>query len=319
MLYSESSRTDFYKQAANNFANSAILGRYTATVHVEGITDIDFWSQIFHHFYPTGKFHFIYYSKSSSGSYASGSLHCLDYKPYLSSRFFVCIDSDNRYLSKESDINIKNLIFQTYTYSIENHYCYAPRLNYVCKKATGLTKSPFNFDSFLLNYSHIIYDLFVWHHYLLRIGNKELDVIPFNDLITFRGKIVNWQIENNGEFMLYKIHQRVKAKIIFLQQKYPDFNLEKEKEIYSNLGVNRDNVYLFIRGHHLMDFMGKIGQICCDNVMRHKNNADRMKVQPFISTLINKLWFDNYICMEKIGSDIINFYNFKNNDNTNEN
>lgn len=54
MIADPAAKNDFYRRAANNFANSAIIRRYTATVHVEGESDISFWGQILHRFYPSG-------------------------------------------------------------------------------------------------------------------------------------------------------------------------------------------------------------------------------------------------------------------------
>lgn len=308
-MFNPKAREDFYRRAANNFANSALIRRLTAIVHVEGETDVDFWRQIFSHYYPTGKFHFIYYSKSTSGIDSSGSTQCLNYLQFLSKRFFVCIDSDNKYVMGESTLSIKDFVFQTYTYSIENHYCYAPHLNYGLKK---ITKSPnvyFNFSVFLKRYSNIIYDLLIWHIYLTKNGYRDLDIIPFNNIITHKGKIAQWQLNNNGRSILDKIQRNVNTRITSLRNKYPDIQLDEEHNRCKELGLNRDNAYLFVRGHHIYNLVTKIGQIYCDTYYRNSNRRRESRNNTsFRKVVTDSLYFDNYLFMNKIGNDITNFF-----------
>ena len=318
MIADPAAKNDFYRRAANNFANSAIIRRYTATVHVEGESDISFWGQILHRFYPSGKFHFIYYSKSLSGNEASGSTHCMNYLPYLSKHFFICIDSDNRYLKHTDNLTINDFVFQTYAYSIENHYCYAPHLSYICKIMTGAQNPVFNFELFLKDYSNIVYPLFIWHQYFLRIGSEELDVIPFNNLITFKGRISEWQLIDNGKFILDKIQQRVTSRLNNIKHDYPDINIEEEEKLCKDLGVTPDTVYLFVRGHHLADFISKVGQICTDKMLREqsesksskkkKSNTQIKTNKTFKQLLTGRVWIAKYFCMNMIKQDIKSFF-----------
>lgn len=118
-----------YEHWANYYAGEAVLLKFDATIHVEAFDDSVFWEKTLNNYTSGKKFNFIYHSLTPSGSDATGVNHCLKYKDYLNKRFFICIDSDYRYLLQEAGISSANLIFQTYTYSIENHLCYAKKLN----------------------------------------------------------------------------------------------------------------------------------------------------------------------------------------------
>ncbi|MDL2228332.1 DUF4435 domain-containing protein [Bacteroidales bacterium OttesenSCG-928-K03] len=327
-----SSREEFYKLAAANYAGTAVIRKMTASVHVEGTSDIHFWKKVFKEFYPQGKFNFIAHSKSynenrENNSMASGSMHCLNYKPYLSDKFFICIDSDERYLREEQDINIKNYIFQTYTYSIENHYCFAPKLNYGCLIATGvdvkqylpiLTKNFFDFRVFLKAYSNTIYELFIWHIYFSKTDSSELCVIPFNNIITIKGKIPYNQVAHNGAGLISRLRDKVRSKINKLERDYPDIDIQQTKKELQKLGVTPDNVYLFIRGHNLLGFVSKIGERCCEYLLNlEKENKGYNKesirkiherTKSFKNVIQRKIWFRGYSCIDKVKHDINWFF-----------
>lgn len=61
---------------------------------------------------------------------------------YLNSKFFICLDSDLRHLLKQPGMSAADHIAPTYTYSWENHYCFAERL----QKAFAKNVCPFRKD-----------------------------------------------------------------------------------------------------------------------------------------------------------------------------
>lgn len=324
-MFNIENKEDFYRLAALNFAGTAAMNRYTAVVHVEGKTDIVFWRKILDQYYPQGKFHFIYYSKTfkynEDGTMSSGSSQCLNYKPYLSEKFFICIDSDYRYLQQEEGINIKNFIFQTYTYAIENHYCYAPSLNKALEKAAQIKNDFFDFNIFLKNYSNTIYEFFIWHQLLL---NEDTDidsirVIPFNNIITVKGKIQTWQLNNNGQGLINRIKEKVDKELHKIKVEYPHIDIRKAMEHYKQLGVTKDNTYFFIRGHHLINFISKIGDRCIEILFNDKKEGKsskdikqiKKKMTSFKSVIDNHITFDNYDCLNKIKADVDSMYNNK--------
>ena len=101
------SKEKYYYHAAKRFMMDAQLLRCRAAIHVEDKDDIVFWSTIFKHFRPNDRFHFIAGSRNEKGHETKGVTQCLKYIKYLNPKFFICIDSDYRYLLQERNIDIK--------------------------------------------------------------------------------------------------------------------------------------------------------------------------------------------------------------------
>lgn len=120
--------SNIYKDQARDLANIPILRRNViACVHLEDKDDMVFWDLMLQN-RRTGKYHFVTHSKSQSRKETTGSTQCLRFRPYLSRRFFIGIDSDMRYLLQEPELDAAHFVCQTYSYSWENHYCEARAL-----------------------------------------------------------------------------------------------------------------------------------------------------------------------------------------------
>ncbi len=272
-----------YEYLANYYAGESILLKCTASVHVEDFDDAVFWEKTFNHFLPKQKFNFVYYSLSPTGNETTGCEQCLKYKDFLSNRFFICIDSDYRYLLQESKINASNHIYQTYTYSIENHLCYAPKLNEISERCTRIVSRIFDFERFLFAYSNTVFEAFIWHLYFLRNGDvKSFSKDEFNRIIHLLQVIPDYDVTNNGNAMIVELENRCNMKIKSLKVQYPDIDIESEKAYFNTLGVNADNVYLFVRGHNLFDLIAKIGEIVNEKLLQQEKlrlgaNKDEIK------------------------------------------
>jgi hypothetical protein len=96
--------------------------RLKAVVHLEDTEDELFWDHQLQKASPA-TYHFLAYSKNDRGNEARGCEQCLRYRPFLTNRFFICIDSDLRQLRGEEGLSPDNFIAQTYAYSWENHFC----------------------------------------------------------------------------------------------------------------------------------------------------------------------------------------------------
>ena len=142
------SRASHFANAARRFALDAKMFRCRAAVHVENKDDIAFWGAVLKHFRPDDKFHFISGSRNEYGRETCGVTQCLKYFDFLSPDFFICIDSDYRYLLRERKIDVKHFVLQTYTYSFENHHCFADGLDDVCSRVTHLKNTVFDFRIF---------------------------------------------------------------------------------------------------------------------------------------------------------------------------
>ncbi len=91
---------DDYKEQAQYFANVPLMqSGVVASVHLEDSDDKNFWNSMLQSRKP-GRYYFITQSRSPKGFDTKGCEQCLKYRPYLSKQFFICIDSDMRYLYK---------------------------------------------------------------------------------------------------------------------------------------------------------------------------------------------------------------------------
>jgi hypothetical protein len=241
-------KDEHYKQLALDYKNRAKLKKCKAAIHLESDFDVIFWDKIFKYFSPQHTFDYVTYSKTAEGKKATGCTVCLKYHQLgcLSKDFFICIDSDYRYLLQEKNIDINHFIFQTYTYSLENHYCYPQNINNVFKKL-GLANNLFDFETFLETYSRTLYELFIYHLVSLAKDDNKFPAVAFNAFL-------NSHIPNRTENeIILELQNRINDKLIDLKKIYPDVNIENEKKKYQEAGLNNNNAYLYFRGHHVLE------------------------------------------------------------------
>jgi hypothetical protein len=305
-----------YEYWANYYAGEAVLLKYDASVHVEAFDDAVFWEKTFTHFLPDKKFNFIYHSLTPSGSDATGVSHCLKFRDYLSKQFFICIDSDYRYLLQDEGINVSDFIFQTYTYSIENHLCYAAKLNAIPEKCTGIANTVFDFEIFLLSYSRAVYEAYIWHLFFLKQGDiTSFSKEEFNRILSLNG-MLSFSINNNGEVIINELTTRCNTKVAEFKAIYPLADFEIEHAYFTILGLTKDNVYLYVRGHNLFDLIFKIGKEVNNQVLsleasRLANEQAIAKLYaqatPFQRELERVIVFDGYKEIERVGREIVKF------------
>ncbi len=264
-----------YANAAKRFAQDAKMLRCRAAVHVENKDDVVFWNTILKHFQPEDKFHFISGSRNEYGHETSGVTQCLKYLNFLSPDFFICIDSDYRYLLHERKINVRHYVFQTYTYSFENHHCFAEGLNEVCCRVTRLKNTIFDFCKFLKDFSNILYNLFIWHLYFQNVSPACFSQFEFDSYISLANSKAYPLVHDNGARALDELRHRVDWKVGYLGRKYPKADLEGVKKKYLKMGLTPDNVYLFIRGHNLYDLITLVSKEVCKAILRaEKRNKE---------------------------------------------
>ena len=151
-------KKSYYEDTAKGLAASTLLYGVDSVVRVENKDDIWFWQQILSK-YRNKRYKFMPATQSDKGNATSGCAECLKYRGFLSQRFFVCIDSDLRYLSGEN-VSANQGVLQTYTYSWENHCAFAAKLQQAYEELTP-SKKPFDFCAFLSRYSNIVYRPFL--------------------------------------------------------------------------------------------------------------------------------------------------------------
>jgi hypothetical protein len=241
-------KSEYYRGLALYYKNRARLKGCAAAVHLESSFDQTFWNAALRHGAPHCRFDYIAYSRNPDGRRATGSSVCVAYLRYgcLSERFVICIDSDYRYLMREEDINIGRCVFQTYTYSLENHYCHPDNIAAAFGRL-GLSRPLFNFESFLREYSRTLYPLFIYH--LVSVAEND-------NLFTTRNftRYMDIDIRHRDEnAILSALRRRVEVKLRSIKIKYPNVNIDDKAERFRALGLLPDNAWLYFRGHNMLD------------------------------------------------------------------
>ena len=261
------SKERYFEQTARRFALDARLLRCRAAIHVEDKDDIVFWSNILGHFRPGDRFHFIAGSRNENGHETKGVTQCLKYLRYLGPKFLICIDSDYRCLLRERNIDVRHFVLQTYTYSFENHHCFANGLDDICRRITTLPNNVFDFKQYLSSYSQIVYELFLWHIHFLLAAPKRFPASEFNELVSLSGQR-RPDIRNNGRRELNRLRNRVGQKVNYLRRAYPHTNVRRLEARYRGIGLTPTTTYLFIRGHNIYDMVYALLREVCKKVLR---------------------------------------------------
>lgn len=221
-----------------------------AVVHLEDSEDILFWKHQLQNVSPAN-YLFLTYSKNDNGNDARGCEQCLRYKPYLTKRFFVCIDSDLRQLKGEEGLTSENNIAQTYAYSWENHFCEAEHLQ--LRFSELIHDSEFDFRIFLQKLSSAVYKplLYLVHYSQNSELNQQWNISKFNLCLPLQPK--REDLVNNGNAYVEKVRN-------LFSDKLKDLHIS---EVMENKHFNEDNAYLHIQGHQLYKLILHIGTMLC--------------------------------------------------------
>ena len=248
----------FYEEIAKYRKASLLTSQCRAIIHLENKNDQIFWDKLLKIACPESSFQFIPYTRSVSGNRGEGCAQCLVFKDFLDENFIIALDSDLHYLLKDMDgMDIEHFILQTYTYSFENHLCFAERLNGLPEKVCSLPNHIFDFKEFLLTYSNEVYPLFLLFLYDRQQTRRYISDNDFHKLLNFTG--VKDKLKSNGADILSELHTRIEAETTRLKSFYPDYDEVLEQEKYLPLGLSSDNAYLYIRGHNLFNLITEIG------------------------------------------------------------
>lgn len=307
-----------FANAAKRFAMDAKIFRCRAAVHVENKDDIIFWSTVLKHFRPNDRFHFIAGSRNEYGRETCGVTQCLKYFDFLSPDFFICIDSDYRYLLRERKMDVNHYVIQTYTYSFENHHCFADGLDDVCSRVTHLKNTVFDFRKFLGDFSAILYDLFIWHLYFQNADPVRFSQMEFDSYINLSISRPYPLVHDNGVCSLDELRRRVEGKVGYLGRKYPNADLELVREKYRAMGLTPDTVYFFIRGHNLYDLITAVCKEVCKAILRAEKRS-REVTREMISELYRRrnsldnqlrqnIKYGAYLPILKIEEDVRRFF-----------
>ena len=250
----------FIEQQAIDFANVPIIQRgIKASVHLEDWEDVLFWDTMIQRVSP-GRYNYLAYSKAENGQRASGSSQCLKYIGHTSKRFFVCIDSDMNYLLQTANINASHFVAQTYTYSWENHYTEASRLQTAFTSVAPFAVQKFNFKVFLTDYSRIVYHPLLALLYCLRNKDPRITLRDFSACLPHQCKFD--EMSNNGRSILTRIEEGL-SDILSRSGISSEIDYKAEERRYRQLGLSVENAFLHIRGHNLYDLLKSIGHQLC--------------------------------------------------------
>ena len=230
--------------------------RHLVHVYVEGYEDVAFWRGIFDHFRnPYLRFEISVPNRDDLPKGKKVLMSMLNRTEKES--VLLCVDSDFDYLfagETEQSAKILNAdnMFHTYTYATENYLCYAPSLRNVCVKATKNDTRIFDFVRFMETYSMIIYPLFLWYVYSARHSTESVFTLAEFRAAVRLGYV---DIRHNGEGTLAWLQRNVERRRLALERDNPAM-CEAVEALGAQLnkrGVERDNCYLFMHGHTLMD------------------------------------------------------------------
>lgn len=281
---------DVYQEQAQFFANVPLMqSGVVASVHLEDVDDKMFWDVMLQSQHP-GKYYYITQSRSPKGFDTKGCEQCLKYRPYLSKHFFVCIDSDMRYLMQESGLNAGDYICQTYTYSWENHYCEASALQQRFEKACPDKATTFDYQKFLMALSQVLYKPLLLLIYCFRNEKQDFNLRMFSACLPNQCK--RQELADNGKLLVERIAKNFEP---HLNSPFAlSIDLEVEKACCQTLGVNEQNAYLHVRGHNLFDLIAYIGGLLCRGTSTSFRN----------DVLLYTLPSQNYWEIKKVASDI---------------
>lgn len=190
----------------------------------------------------------------------------------------ACVDADYDYILQGATEMSRQMlenpyIFHTYAYAIENFQCYAKGLHETCVMVTLNDHRIFNFERFLQSYSQTIWPLFVWHVVFLqrRKMTMHFDMCEFNKVVVLPSVRIQ-----NPKWAIEYLSKKVRAKMFQLERRFPKLKdaLPETERILRDLGINDNNTYLYIQGHHLFDLVvSPVVQTVCD-ILRNEQEND---------------------------------------------
>lgn len=190
----------------------------------------------------------------------------------------ACVDADYDYILQGAtemsrQMLVNPYIFHTYAYAIENFQCYAKGLHETCVMVTLNDHRIFNFERFLQSYSQTIWPLFVWHVVFLqrRKMTMHFDMCEFNKVVVLPSVRIQ-----NPKWAIEYLSKKVRAKMFQLERRFPKLKdaLPETERMLRDLGINDNNTYLYIQGHHLFDLVvSPVVQTVCD-ILRNEQEND---------------------------------------------
>lgn len=246
---------------ARNLAATRLLYRVSMVARVESEEDIPFWQHAFGQARPDLKVKFLP-SDSGNGTDARqrGKTVCMRYIPYLNRHFVICVDSDFDRFTRPGVLTADKHIYQTYTYSFENHHCWSESLQ---PGWEALSVCSFDFSVFLKKLSGILYPVLIEMLATKAAKKKAWSLTELCGVILSAQVNRTGALENNGEALLEEIEGKVSA--WSSGQVHPTVEAcEKMKLAAANEGLTEETAYLFMQGHCVFDLVLRVGKTLCN-------------------------------------------------------
>lgn len=224
--------------------------------YVESYDDISFWRSVLDE-YESGKYHFevMLPARSSLTKGKKQAMMNMLGKAY-GKNMIACVDSDYDYLLQGATSTSRQLIenpyiLHTYAYAIDNFKCYSESLKQVCVLSTLNDRNIMDMREFLKIYSKICFPLLAWNILLYRKHDTQtMSMHKFCEIT----RLTSF---NTGKpaFSLQQLSNRVEHNIKMLEKKFPQYTGEQEAlmQEFQELGINPEESYLYMQGHHIMN------------------------------------------------------------------
>jgi hypothetical protein len=267
-------KSDYFKAINSLKPKKAVK---TIMVYVENEDDIPFWRGVFDKYAP----HLHFDIDFPSHCLVRGKEEVL--KIQAGEYLLLCVDSDYDYLLQDTTevskrINHDPYIFQTYTYSIENYKCYAKSLRQVCVSSSLNDEEIFDLVRFIKLYSNIIYELFLYSYEFEKQGNNLFSRDNFSKVIKILEKV---DINEQGKQAIDALINSVDYQLTLLKTN-KDIHINSIAQELEVLGVNKDNTYLFVKGHVIYDNVILMFLKPLDKLLKNK------KFQEFNTSIVDK-------------------------------
>lgn len=252
--------------------------RRRIVVYVESYDDVFFWRSVLGR-YEDDKLTFDIMLPSRNQHLDRGKKAAIsNMLKGLGRDMIACVDADYDYILQGATEMSRQMlenpyIFHTYAYAIENFQCYAKGLHETCVMVTLNDHRIFNFERFLQSYSQTIWPLFVWHVVFLqrRKMTMHFDMCEFNKVVVLPSVRIQ-----NPKWAIEYLSKKVRAKMFQLERRFPKLKdaLPETERMLRDLGINDNNTYLYIQGHHLFDLVvSPVVQTVCD-ILRNEQEND---------------------------------------------
>jgi Protein of unknown function (DUF4435) len=297
------------KEEVDFMRDEAFKDKKILAITVEGKDDVAFWSFVFDRSQLNGKYQ-IFRSYQYPSADSSGKLTLAHFLPYTQTDFAICIDSDYDYLL-ENSLWQRPFVFQTYTYSIENYYCYVPSLKAVVNRAANipLNTEGVSFEEiFMQQFSQIIYELTIESLQEARnTGRSEEPRRKVGRNIRLSGQSIEAKFSN----LTVHVQNQIQGLLI----------TDEFRNSLTDKGLTPETAYLFVRGHDVLNsaFLPilklfqeairhqKLSELktISDNNLRKSSEKDyRMNVISVQTCLTENRNFTDCFLFQKIENDI---------------